>query len=396
MTNSDVLSEILRQYGTALKANPQLRSLALKAANGSLTVAEAQRAAGLTGKLLGELMADGLGGLAGDGALALTDALAVVPPSLRRNHKFVSSLIRGLEKDGELWTAVPAFDVNRARNLAKYASEFEKFEDHKLDFKELVENNSRSIVDESQKGTGLARREMGYTPTITRSTVGETCDYCNDLSGTREYNPQSMDKSIFSRHRNCDCLIELNRNGGTEVVNNYTRPNSDVSPELTKQREKLSNTTLPSGEKTGRGIDVTAEYFGKATPGKGDFEQDEGVKPEDVRVAHIIHNTLGGDIRVQKDVNQDHVKTADYLWNGKLWELKTTSTDTAVKSAMQTGLRQIRTNPGGIVIAMNGEGRSLKKTIDNIENRFYQGHVRNVDVMIIHNDSISKILRYKK
>ena len=196
--------------------------------------------AGLTGKLLGELMADGLGGLAGDGALALTDALAVVPPSLRRNHKFVSSLIRGLEKDGELSTAVPAFDVDRARNLAKYASEYDAFADHKRDFTELVENNSRSIVDESQKGTGLARREMGYTPTITRSTVGETCDYCNDLSGTREYNPQSMDKSIFSRHRNCDCLIELNRNGETEVVNNYTRTNSDVDPSAIAERLRLT------------------------------------------------------------------------------------------------------------------------------------------------------------
>lgn len=240
MTNSDVLSEILRQYGAALKANPQLRSLALKAANGSLTVAEAQRAAGLTGKLLGELMADGLGGLAGDGALALTDALAVVPPSLRRNHKFVSSLIRGLEKDGELSTAVPAFDADRARNLAKYASEFEKFEDHKLDFKELVENNSRSIVDESQEQTAQARYEMGYTPTISRSTVGETCDWCNGLAGTREYNPQTMSRDIFARHRNCDCLIELNRNGGTEVVNNYSRRNDDTGAKRIKRRQDVS------------------------------------------------------------------------------------------------------------------------------------------------------------
>ena len=189
-------------------------------------------------------MADGLGGLAGDGALALTDALAVVPPSLRRNHKFVSSLIRGLEKDGELSTAVPAFDADRARNLAKYASEFERFEDHKLDFKELVENNSRSIVDESQEQTAQARYEMGYTPTITRTTLGETCDWCNGLAGTREYNPQTMSRDIFARHRNCDCLIELNRNGGTEVVNNYSRGNTDTSRRSTRNRNRDIETAL--------------------------------------------------------------------------------------------------------------------------------------------------------
>ena len=140
----------------------------------------------------------------------------------------------------ELSTAVPAFDADRARNLAKYASEFERFEDHKLDFKELVENNSRSIVDESQEQTARARYEMGYTPTISRSTVGETCDWCNGLAGTREYNPQTMSRDIFARHRNCDCLIELNRNGGTEVVNNYSRRNDDAGANHIRQRRSVS------------------------------------------------------------------------------------------------------------------------------------------------------------
>ena len=205
-----------------------------------------------------------------------------------------------------------------------------------------------------------------------------------------------MSRDIFARHRNCDCLIELNRNGGTEVVNNYTRPNSDVSPELTKQREKLSNTTLPSGEKTGRGIDVTAEYFGNATPGKGKFEQDEDVKPEDVRVAQIIHDTLGGDIHVQKDVNKNHVKTADYLWNGKLWELKTTHSDDAVKSAVRSALKQIKMNPGGVVIDVQGEGRNMRETFRNIESRFRQGNVKQMDVMLIMSGRIHSIFRYNK
>lgn len=88
MTNSDVLSEILRQYGTALKANPQLRSLALKAANGSLTVAEAQRAAGLTGKLLGELDAAAAAIRANDGeisGIAMAPAYAADMAKVKEN-----------------------------------------------------------------------------------------------------------------------------------------------------------------------------------------------------------------------------------------------------------------------------------------------------------------------
>ena len=141
----------------------------------------------------------------------------------------------------ELSTAVPAFDTDRARNLAKYVSEYDVFDNHRQDFLELVENNSRSIVDESQEQTAQARYEMGYTPTISRSTVGETCDWCNGLAGTREYNPQTMSKDIFARHRNCDCLIELNRNGGTEVVNNYSRQNQDASRESVSGRSSVIN-----------------------------------------------------------------------------------------------------------------------------------------------------------
>lgn len=228
MENNEVLTNVLNRYNTYLVSNPQLRKYVLKASNGLLTVREAQDAAGIAGKFIGELMADNLIELSGDGALALADALVVVPPSLRRNHKFVTSLLKGLEKDGELQTLVPGFELDKARNLAKHAAKFEKFRDHIKDFFELVENNSRAIVDKSQKLTAESRYEMGLTPTITRSTVGETCEWCNALSGTREYNPQTMSKDIFARHRDCDCLIELNRNGGTEVVNNYSRRNRDV------------------------------------------------------------------------------------------------------------------------------------------------------------------------
>lgn len=223
------IAGIISKFETLLRSNPQLRSAAIKAANGTLTVAEAQRVSGLAGKMIGELMTGELSYLSAEGALPLADALAVVPPSLRRNHKFIASLIRGLEKDGELGTVVPSFDADRARNLAKYVSEFDVFDDHKRDFTELVENNSRSIVDESQELTAEKRYEMGFSPTITRSTMGgETCDWCVNLAGTWDYNPQSMNKEVFARHRACDCLIELNRNGGTEIVNNYSRRNRDV------------------------------------------------------------------------------------------------------------------------------------------------------------------------
>lgn len=229
MASNDVLRIILDRYAAHLVSNPQLRRYAIKASTRALTVREAQAAANIAGRYLGDLMADGLFELSGDGALALADAMAVVPTSLRRNHKFITSLIKGLERDGDLGTVVPYFETDKARNLAKYLSEFEKLTEHKRDLVELVENNSRAIVDRSQELTAEKRYEMGFSPTIIRSTMGgETCDWCVNLAGTWDYNPQSMNKEVFARHRACDCLIELNRNGSTEIVNNYSRRNRDV------------------------------------------------------------------------------------------------------------------------------------------------------------------------
>lgn len=221
MANENLLANVLQRYNEGLAASPKIRALQ-RARDRVLTSREVQDAAGEAGEILGQALTDALSSLAGDGQVTLEQALSLVPPSLRRNHSFLSSLIRRLDKTDGLKTAVPPFDAERAKNLAKRAASYERFADHTLDFSELVENNSRAVVDDAERETADARYRMGLSPRIRRRQVGGCCEWCAKVEGEFAYDPQTMDKRVFRRHRGCDCLIELIRDGRREVVDNYT------------------------------------------------------------------------------------------------------------------------------------------------------------------------------
>ena len=99
---------------------------------------------------------------------------------------------------------------------------------------------------------------------------------------------------------------------------------------------------------------MTKEYIQKATPGKGQIIYDEGYNKhkheKEIKIAEWIHKTLGGNIKLLNEATEVNVKTPDYKWNEKLWDLKTTTTAKSANSAVRHGLKQIKDNQGGIIL----------------------------------------------
>ena len=146
-----------------------------------------------------------------------------------------------MTRQGNLPVVAPKFDAERAANLAKHVASYDRFADHTADFEELVENNSRGVVDDAVRGTADARYGMGLKPMIRRSQIGQCCPWCAEVAGEYEYSTR-MDKSVFRRHRGCDCLIELFRDGRHEVVENYTRWDSRWDEgEIRRRVERIQN-----------------------------------------------------------------------------------------------------------------------------------------------------------
>ena len=154
-------------------------------------------------------------------------------------------------------------------------------------------------------------------------------------------------------------------------------------------------------EKAHYGRDVWSEYNRKKKPGTGLVEFEEGYKIKthkvEIEFSKWIHDNLGGDLTLLVDDNKPNkVNTADYIWNGKLWELKTASTEKSVKSSLKKGLKQISSNLGGIMLDFGSNDFSIDLLKHFIEDRMHWYVEQNVDIMIVEHGRMISVFRYKK
>lgn len=103
-----------------------------------------------------------------------------------------------------------------------------------------------------------------------------------------------------------------------------------------------------------RELSAKEEYINAAKPGTGiisiDDGYDKGKHILEIKFADWLHSTMGGNIRLLAESTVNGVKRPDYLWKNKLWDLKSLTTEKAANSAIHSGLKQIRENPGGIFL----------------------------------------------
>ena len=146
-------------------------------------------------------------------------------------------------------------------------------------------------------------------------------------------------------------------------------------------------------------MDVLDEYVRGKIPGQGTITFDEGydraLHVNEIKIAQWLHDHLGGDIVLLNEVNEDHQKTADYLWRGKLWDLKSTSTEKAANSAIRHGIKQIEKNPGGIILDF-GDAVPVQETLWDIVTKRMGWYPPNgqYDILVIANGELIAAKRY--
>ena len=117
---------------------------------------------------------------------------------------------------------------------------------------------------------------------------------------------------------------------------------------------------------------VLEEYLQTATPGKGTITYDEGYNrtrhADEVKTAQWLHDTLGGDIVLLNEAQGYKILTPDYRWRGKLWDLKSVTTEKAANSAVRHGLKQIQSAPGGVILNYGENSISLSELKNVLKN----------------------------
>ncbi len=261
-------------------------------------------------------------------------------------------------------------------------------------------NIAQALCDDYVKKNAEFRSSAGLKAKIIRRMNGETCEWCRALAGIYEYGTEP--KEVYQRHDNCDCTVEFVTEKGTQNVNTKQW----TTPEETLEQRKLiqgidTRTGIQRSVPQKSGIEnVTAEYLRSATPGIGEISYDAGYvvsrHSEEIKIAQWLHDNLGGDIVLLQETGGLYEKTPDYLWRGKSWELKTTSTEKAADSALRSALKQIAENPGGVILDYGNNKISMERAVDIITRRLLRQGQCNADILIMQKGDLVRALRYKK
>lgn len=199
-----------------------------------------------------------------NGKMYYNIANRAVKPKLKEAHDIISSYgadVQGLinQKEGINVKGVKAeFNEKKTDNLVNKLCEYDDFDDAKWLLYENINNYCNQSVDETIRANADFLSESGFKETISRSTNGGCCEWCEEVSGVFDYDYvkqwvlSSPDHNVFSRHRYCNCVISHNTKKGIKAVNNQWNE---------EKHERQKRKELSKEPKTLRKDDVKTKNF---------------------------------------------------------------------------------------------------------------------------------------
>ena len=228
---------------------------------------------------------------------------------------------------------------------------------------------------------------------------GDSCGFCLALgaNGWQKASKKALkDGHARHIHENCDCTYAIRfddkssiegyypsalkriyemAEGGTwnDKVKSINRKNRELEKEINNVNKVVK--------------DVSFEYLKNAKPKSGYLRKEKGfsdVNGEE-QMAFWLHDEMfGGDILLLGDTNPDGEYNPDFLWNQKLWDLKTprSSKESTIRKRIKHGLEQIKKNPGGVIIDISKSEKDIKSIENIIEMLVIKKGIEGVDFII--------------
>lgn len=172
-----------------------------------------------------------------DGKMQKDIADSVIKANLKDGHKIISGYAadtQGLinKKQGINIKGIQAeFNEERCDNLINKLCDYDDYDKGKWLLDEPIKNFYDSSVDDAIEANADFLSKSGFKETISRSTNGGCCEWCEEVSGTFDYEyvkewvRRDPKHNVFSRHRYCNCIISHNTEKGRKAVNNQWNEN---------------------------------------------------------------------------------------------------------------------------------------------------------------------------
>lgn len=395
----ELLKKIRDDFDRQYNSNDTVKRIAEKITSGKATYEDAYEYAYEVGEMLSKSYLSNLSSeVLPDGKMYYNIAQKILDPTMKNNYTLITETTEQIQtflneqaKIG-IRAIVPQLNQDRIDGIVNRIAEEEKFDDIKWMLDAPVKTFAQSVVDDSIKANAEFHASSGMKPRIVRKLMGGCCDWCRALAGTYSY--PNVPRDVYRRHNNCRCTVDYHPGDG-KIQNVHTKKWQDEE-EIEKRKTVGVSQTL--------GKDVTPFYYGTATPNEGKVTYENGYKVNEhrneINIAELIHQTFGGDITLLTEINDQHIKTPDYIWRGKLWELKSLKSESGFDSAVRSALHQIEENPGGIIIDLKDSDISIlsDSALFKVENRIRRSSKKQTqtDVMFLMKNGNMKIYRYKK
>lgn len=168
---------------------------------------------------------------------------------------------------------------------------------------------------------------------------------------------------------------------------------------VNSSRVEMSQGSLIEQHQRHFAADVTDEYLRAATPAQGNITYDIGYNKskhkDEIKMSDWLFKIFGGEIRLLNESNIKNQMMPDYLWNSKYWELKGAHSINGADKLLQRAIKQIQNNPGGVILnaLTNIDMAALE---EQLLRRIERSGIDKLDIMILANGELIKILRYKK
>lgn len=428
---STVSDGIKKDLVYRLQNDSQLRSIVKKIRAGDGDYTDAEKYASRAGQLLTEVFQKNI--TADNFPVgSVKDIASMIIPAMETNHDAVTQVTglvqKSLNRAGNIGmnSIIPSFNKTEAYNLVGRMANYESFEDAEWMLGDPVQNAALKTTDDTLRSNTDFQYKSGLKPKIVRTCESDACEWCQMLEGEYDYEDvKDRNNPVYQRHNNCACEITYEPGDGRvqdvyskqwydkEAANERIaaakafehRHNIEAGKKTTDRKDRFGNggnngsSSIPAVHTNAK--DVTKIYYSDATPGKGTIDYSAGYNKkkyaEETDFCIFLHKTFGGDITCLEPFNKPNKKRSDYLWNNAFWELKTCSSAKAADSAVRTALLQIAPSPGGIMIKFSNDV-NISDGIKEIDDRLGRSmnSFDNIDVMIVQNDKIVKVIRFSK
>lgn len=238
----DVYRNIVNTYKAAVKDDPRITALRKKLEEGGTKTESAWSYGNAAGEQMEKALLDNAQAI-----VDTEDGYNAVKKALKAGYDDVSEysadVLSGVnQKAGIGMKGTPAdFDDVRstASAISNKISNAETVEECEEYIREEVKTFTNNAAGDTIRETAKMADSQGMNPKIERTAAAHACQYCADLSGSYVY---PCDRSVFSRHANCDCTIEyIPVKGAKKIVSSstYRQNKASMSPEERESRAEI-------------------------------------------------------------------------------------------------------------------------------------------------------------